>query len=66
MRNTWDFYSTERIVFGNGAIGQLDVILQRLKAKNILLVTDYRDQKCRNRRQNFIVVGTCKLRNSYL
>ncbi|KRF65658.1 alcohol dehydrogenase [Bacillus sp. Soil768D1] len=40
MRNTWDFYSTERIVFGNGAIGQLDVILQRLKAKNILLVTD--------------------------
>lgn len=40
MRNTWDFYSTERIVFGNGAIGQLDSILQRLKAKNILLVTD--------------------------
>lgn len=40
MRNAWDFYSTERIVFGNGAIGQLDSILQRLKAKNILLVTD--------------------------
>ncbi|WP_026576151.1 hydroxyacid-oxoacid transhydrogenase [Bacillus sp. UNC438CL73TsuS30] len=40
MRNTWDFFSTERIVFGNGAIQQLDSILQRLKAKNILLVTD--------------------------
>lgn len=40
MRNTWDFYSTERIVFGNGAIGQLDSILQRIKARNILLVTD--------------------------
>ena len=40
MRNTWDFYSTERIVFGNGSIGQLDSILQRLKARNILLVTD--------------------------
>lgn len=40
MRNTWDFYSTERIVFGNGAIQKLDSILQRLKARNILLVTD--------------------------
>jgi len=40
LRNTWDFYSTERIVFGNGSIGQLDSILQRLKARNILLVTD--------------------------
>ncbi|MDQ0221156.1 iron-containing alcohol dehydrogenase [Peribacillus cavernae] len=40
MRNTWDFFSTERIVFGNGAIQQLDSILQRLKAKNVLLITD--------------------------
>jgi alcohol dehydrogenase class IV len=40
MRNTWEFFSTERIVFGIGAIQQLDSILQRLKAKNILLVTD--------------------------
>jgi alcohol dehydrogenase class IV len=40
MRNTWEFYSTERIVFGNGSIGQLDTILQRLKAKKVFLVTD--------------------------
>ncbi|WCK56398.1 iron-containing alcohol dehydrogenase [Aneurinibacillus sp. Ricciae_BoGa-3] len=40
MRNTWEFYSTERIVFGNGSINQLDAILQRLKAKNVFLVTD--------------------------
>lgn len=40
MRNTWEFYSTERIVFGNGSVQQLDTILQRLKAKNVLLVTD--------------------------
>ncbi|WP_134701121.1 hydroxyacid-oxoacid transhydrogenase [Ammoniphilus sp. YIM 78166] len=40
MRNSWEFYSTERIVFGNGSIKQLDTILQRLKAKNVLLVTD--------------------------
>jgi alcohol dehydrogenase len=40
MRNTWEFYSTERIVFGNGSINQLDTILQRLKAKNVFLVTD--------------------------
>ncbi|UFJ41412.1 iron-containing alcohol dehydrogenase [Brevibacillus humidisoli] len=40
MRNTWEFYSTEKIVFGIGAIRQLDSVLTRLKAKNILLVTD--------------------------
>ncbi|WP_047154041.1 hydroxyacid-oxoacid transhydrogenase [Aneurinibacillus tyrosinisolvens] len=40
MRNIWEFFSTERVVFGNGAIKQLDSILQRLKAKNVLLVTD--------------------------
>lgn len=40
MRSTWEFYSTERIVFGNGSVQQLDTILQRLKAKNVLLVTD--------------------------
>ncbi|MBO8163604.1 MAG: iron-containing alcohol dehydrogenase [Brevibacillus sp.] len=40
MRNTWEFYSTEKIVFGNGAVQHLDSILTRLKAKNVLLVTD--------------------------
>ncbi|WP_117017375.1 hydroxyacid-oxoacid transhydrogenase [Aeribacillus pallidus] len=40
MRNTWDFYSTQRIVFGIGAIQQLDSILKSFKAKNILLITD--------------------------
>lgn len=40
MRETWEFFSTERIVFGNGAVQQLDSILTRLKAKNVLLVTD--------------------------
>ncbi|CAH0343861.1 hydroxyacid-oxoacid transhydrogenase [Bacillus sp. CECT 9360] len=40
MRTTWDFFSTERIVFGNGAIQQLDSVLARLNAKNILLITD--------------------------
>jgi alcohol dehydrogenase class IV len=40
MRNVWEFFSTERIVFGNGAVQQLDSILKRLNAKNVLLVTD--------------------------
>ncbi|RXY98866.1 hydroxyacid-oxoacid transhydrogenase [Fictibacillus sp. S7] len=40
MRTTWDFYSTERIVFGNGAIQQLGEILQKLGAKNVLLISD--------------------------
>ncbi|OXS79325.1 hydroxyacid-oxoacid transhydrogenase [Domibacillus enclensis] len=40
MRNIWEFFSTERIVFGNGAVKQLDSILKRLNAKNVLLVTD--------------------------
>ncbi|BCJ86267.1 hydroxyacid-oxoacid transhydrogenase [Effusibacillus dendaii] len=40
MRNTWEFFSTQQIVFGNGAIQELDSVLKRLKAKNVLLVTD--------------------------
>ncbi|MFC4768078.1 hydroxyacid-oxoacid transhydrogenase [Effusibacillus consociatus] len=40
MRNTWEFFSTERIVFGNGAIQRLDLILRRLQAKNVLIITD--------------------------
>ncbi|USG67432.1 iron-containing alcohol dehydrogenase [Brevibacillus ruminantium] len=40
MRSSWEFFSTERIVFGNGSIRELDKILQRLKAKNVFLITD--------------------------
>ena len=40
MRNTWEYHSTEKIVFGNGSIRELDAILQRLDAKNVLLITD--------------------------
>ncbi len=40
MRNTWEFFSSENIVFGNGAIQKLDKVLSRFDAKNVLLVTD--------------------------
>ena len=40
MRNTWEFFSTENIVFGNGSIQKLDSVLQRLKAKNVFVITD--------------------------
>lgn len=40
MRHTWEFFSTERIVYGNGSIRELDKILQRIKAKNVFLITD--------------------------
>lgn len=40
MRNQWDFFSTERIIFGNGAIQRLDAALKRLNAKHVLLITD--------------------------
>lgn len=40
MRNVWEYFSTEQIVFGNGAIRELDKVLKRLKASRVLLVTD--------------------------
>lgn len=40
MRNVWEFFSTKRIVYGKGAIEQLDKILKSLNATNVLLVTD--------------------------
>jgi alcohol dehydrogenase len=40
VRNSWEFFSTKRIVYGKGAIKQLDQILKSLKANNVLLVTD--------------------------
>lgn len=40
MRNIWEFITTQRIVFGNGSIQKLDLLLQELQAKTVLLVTD--------------------------
>ncbi|CAM3488520.1 iron-containing alcohol dehydrogenase [Aeromicrobium ponti] len=40
MRKVWEFFSTQQIDFGNGAIEKLDGILQKFNAKNILLITD--------------------------
>lgn len=40
MRNVWEYFSTGQIVFGNGAIRELDRVLKRLKANRVLLVTD--------------------------
>ncbi|WP_134703066.1 hydroxyacid-oxoacid transhydrogenase [Ammoniphilus sp. YIM 78166] len=40
MRTTWDYYSTGRIVFGNGSIQRLGSVIDRLQAKNVLLITD--------------------------
>ncbi|MCM3714510.1 hydroxyacid-oxoacid transhydrogenase [Halalkalibacter oceani] len=40
MRNTWEYFSTENIIFGNGAITRLDGALKRLKAKNVFVITD--------------------------
>lgn len=40
MRNSWEYFSTENIVFGNGSIMRLKEVLERLKAKNIFIITD--------------------------
>lgn len=40
MRTIWEFFSTERIVFGNNSVSKLDSILKGLNAKNLLLITD--------------------------
>ncbi len=40
MRNVWEYFSTENIIFGNGAIKQLDKVLKRLKAKNVFVISD--------------------------
>lgn len=39
-RHVWEYFSTENIIFGNGAIQKLDKALQRFDAKNIFLITD--------------------------
>ncbi|NEU30122.1 iron-containing alcohol dehydrogenase [bacterium LRH843] len=40
MRNAWEYFSTENIIFGNGSINRLDHVLKRLKAKNVFVITD--------------------------
>ncbi|TKH03450.1 iron-containing alcohol dehydrogenase [Peribacillus simplex] len=40
MNKIWDFFSSERIVFGNGSINRLNLVLERLQARNVLLITD--------------------------
>ncbi|MET3506585.1 iron-containing alcohol dehydrogenase family protein [Halalkalibacter oceani] len=40
INQSWNFHSTERIVFGNGSIQQLNNVLQRLNATKLLIVTD--------------------------
>lgn len=39
-RNVWEYFSTENIIFGNGAINNLNKAIKRFNAKNILLITD--------------------------
>lgn len=39
-RSVWDYFSTQNIVFGNGAINKLESILKRFNAKNVFLITD--------------------------
>lgn len=40
MRQTWEYFSTEKVIFGVGAIQQLDTALQRISVRNILVITD--------------------------
>lgn len=40
MRKVWEFSSTQKIVFGPGAIQQLNEVLQDFKAKRIFVITD--------------------------
>jgi alcohol dehydrogenase len=40
MRKVWEFSSTQKIVFGQGSINQLNEILQDFKAKRVFVITD--------------------------
>ncbi len=40
MRNTWEFFSTKNVVFGNGAIQKINEIIGRFQAENVLIITD--------------------------
>lgn len=39
-RNVWEYFSTQNIIFGNGAIQKLDKALKRFNAKTVFLITD--------------------------
>lgn len=45
MHKTWEFFSTQRIVFGEKSIHQLRTILNEMKAKHVFLITDPGIQK---------------------
>ncbi|MEX0676800.1 MAG: iron-containing alcohol dehydrogenase [Pirellulales bacterium] len=40
MRTTWTFHSAGQIIFGTGAVKQLADVVDRLKLKRVLVVTD--------------------------
>jgi alcohol dehydrogenase class IV len=40
MRKIWEFSSTQKIVFGQGSINQLNEILQDFQAKRVFVITD--------------------------
>lgn len=40
MRKIWEFFSTRRVVFGEGSINQLNDIINDLQGKRIFLITD--------------------------
>jgi len=40
MRNTWEYHSSSRIIFGCGAIHNLASVMHSLDAANLLLITD--------------------------
>jgi alcohol dehydrogenase len=40
MRNSFEFFSTEKVVFGNRSIQGLPRIIEKLEGKNVLIVTD--------------------------
>src|SRR5690625_1794168 len=40
MKTTWEHHFPEQIIFGVGAVENLDAVLRKLKAKDVLLVTD--------------------------
>ncbi|NHN33740.1 hydroxyacid-oxoacid transhydrogenase [Paenibacillus agricola] len=40
MRDTWSYFPSGKIIFGNGAIQQLGELLKNMNARNIFLITD--------------------------
>jgi alcohol dehydrogenase class IV len=40
MRDTWSYFPSGKIIFGNGAIQKLGELLKNMNARNIFLITD--------------------------